>query len=271
MSAARWQLEEQKARLADAAIEASIDLAHPERGLLLGVPDKPNAKARFCVLGFALGNSSELAGTEIDAYIRQNDLIAIFERTQPEPMRAQIYWRFLEPTEFAAEYASHVHVAFDLIASVNTSLLDSDPASTVRSSIDPVIALLNLAQTEPGHFQAKQLGSALARGVPAAEAISPLDSQAGCFIARFASNPLSWLEMVHPADFHGSRASLGDSSSIPGHHSLGLVHDLFAQRLEKGVILRARVRGALVGRENDAACATAAFRKFSASEPALTV
>jgi len=234
------------------------------------MPDTPDAATRISVFGFGLGNSGKTNGAEIDAYVRENDLIATFERTQPSPIRAQIYWRLLKPEEFAAEYAGNVHVAFDLIASVNTSLLDSNPASSVRSSIAPVSDLMNLIQTEPGRFQTLQFGSGVARGAPT-ETIGAHAPNTGCFIARSASNRLSWVEIVHPTDFHGTKATLGDSSSIHGHHSLGLVHDLFAQRLEKGVILRARVRGALVDLENDAACATGAFRRFSAAEPALTV
>src|SRR5262245_45882850 len=126
MSAARWQLEEQKARLVDAAIEASIDLAHPERGLLLSVPDKQNATARISALGFSLGEPSNAERQQIDVYVRGNDLIATVERAKPCPMRAQVYWRLLEPREFAPEHATRVLVALDLIASVNTSLLDAD-------------------------------------------------------------------------------------------------------------------------------------------------
>jgi hypothetical protein len=41
--------------------------------------------------------------------------------------------------------------------------------------------------------------------------------------------------------------------------------------LEKGVILRARIRGAMVKQGSDIDCAIAALGRFSAAEPPLTV
>jgi hypothetical protein len=72
------------------------------------------------------------------------------------------------------------------------------------------------------------------------------------------------VEMVHPIDFRGSTATSAGGS-------VGLSHDLFEQKLEKGVILRARIRGALVKQESDIDCAMAALGGFSAAEPPLTV
>ena len=134
LSAARWQVEGHKARLADAPVEAAIDLAHPERGLSVNVPDAPKTGPRLSVLGFVLGDAGQRDRVEIDAYVRQSDLIATFERAAPHPMRAQVYWRWLEPSEFAPDFAAAVLVAFDLISSVNTSLLDVDPVSSAGSS-----------------------------------------------------------------------------------------------------------------------------------------
>jgi hypothetical protein len=49
-----------------------------------------------------------------------------------------------------------------------------------------------------------------------------------------------------------------------------LRHRLFVSRLEKGVILRARVRGVLVIREDDCSLAAAAYHRFVKSPPPLT-
>lgn len=269
MSAARWQLEGQTARLLGAPFEASIDLAHPERGL--SVPDGSNTGLRLSVLGFALGDAQR-DRLVIDAYVRQNDLIATFERPRPQPMRAQVYWRWLEPSEFAPDFATSVLVSFDLIASVNTSLLNADPASSAGSSIDPAAALLCLAQTKSGGLQAVQLGSSADRPHgPAVRQIARNDSGVSCFIGKIADGLHTWVEMVHPTDFRGSKATFSDSNALPGHCAVGLTHDLFEERLEKGVILRARIRAALVKQDKDSDCAVAAFRRFSAAEPSLTV
>ena len=271
MSAARWQVEGQKARLLDAPVEAAIDLAHPERGLSVNVPDAPKTGPRLSVLGFVLGDAGQRDRVEIDAYVRQSDLIATFERAAPRPMRAQVYWRWLEPSEFAPDFAAAVLVAFDLIASVNTSLLDVDPVSSAGSSIEPVAAVLNLAQNKAAGLEAVQVGSAADRRDGAAVRQIARDSGTGCFISRIADGSYSWVEMVHPTDFRGSKATLGDSSSLPDYCAVRLVHELFEQRLEKGVILRARIRGALVKQDSDIDCAIAALGRFSAAEPPLTV
>jgi hypothetical protein len=270
MSAARWQLEREKARLLDARAEVSIDLAHPERGLSVIVPDMPTTGPRLSVLGFALGDAQR-DRLEIDAYVRQNDLVATFERVEPQPMRAQVYWRWLEPSEFAPDFAAAVLVAFDLIASVNTSLLDADPMSRAGSLIEPVAAFLNLTQDKSGNLHTVQLGSLANRRDGAARRIARNNSDTGCFIARIAVGSHSWVEMVHPTDFRGSQATFSDSNSLPDHDAVGLSHDLFEQRLEKGVILRARIRAALVKQDHDSECANAALDRFSSAEPPLTV
>jgi hypothetical protein len=92
----------------------------------------------------------------------------------------------------------------------------------------------------------------------------------GCFVAR--AGDLSWVEMVHPSDFCGSTINIAvGSSSEAATSQVGFAHKLFEQRLEKGVILRARVRGALVQQSGDVDVALAAYERFSASEPPLTV
>lgn len=269
MSTVRWQLEEQKATLLSATIEASIDLAHPERGLSLQLPKRDPA-LKLSVLGFVLGER-ETQRPEIDAYVRENDLIATFERAGPRPMRAQVYWRWLEASELTPELAAHVLLAFDVIASVNTSLLDANPSSTVCSLIESVEELLNLSKSDQDGLHAVHVGPATDRRDDAVKTIGPTHPNTGCFVTRLGTGELSWVEMVHPTDFRGSTATLSESGSLPGRGSIRLVHELFQQRLEKGVILRARVRGALVEQSRGADVAIEAYQRFSVGEPPLTV
>ncbi len=49
-----------------------------------------------------------------------------------------------------------------------------------------------------------------------------------------------------------------------------LAHQLFAERLEKGVILRARVLGVLVDRDGDLAAAARHYENFVSAAPPLT-
>lgn len=71
----------------------------------------------------------------------------------------------------------------------------------------------------------------------------------------------AWLEMCHPKD-----GLLFDITT-----SGGLRFHLFDQDLEKGVILRGRLRGQLLPKQADAAAALAAYGKFLAEKPNLSI
>jgi hypothetical protein len=86
-----------------------------------------------------------------------------------------------------------------------------------------------------------------------------------CFIFRLAGSQSSYVEMVHPADFNESMLRRSPSGETE------LSHRLFAGRLEKGVILRSRIRAIFVPRDSDAALARACYADFAAAEPVLTV
>ena len=87
----------------------------------------------------------------------------------------------------------------------------------------------------------------------------------GCFLFRRAGT-FSYAELVHPADFRQSTLAARESSSA----DVRLAHRLFHRRLEKGVILRSRLRGVFLPREHDMELAAAEYRRFAASEPPPT-
>jgi hypothetical protein len=86
----------------------------------------------------------------------------------------------------------------------------------------------------------------------------------GCLVFRLSGLSLSYIEMVHPADFRHDELMPG-----PARGALRLEHRLFPQTLEKGVILRARVRGAFVPRADDLRIAAESYRAFASAEPPL--
>jgi hypothetical protein len=55
----------------------------------------------------------------------------------------------------------------------------------------------------------------------------------------------------------------------PGDAALRLRHRLLWQPLEKGVILRARVRGIFLPRQDDMRIAAACYRQFVVADPPL--
>ena len=193
--------------------------------------------------------------------MRGDDLVATFDETAPRRVRAQIYWRCLTPSDFSPEYARHVAAAFDLIVSVNTSLLDSDPQSSVNSIVSSAETLLGIVGSGS---RVAELSTADLQGTPEAGNLHG-------FIVRPAAGKFSYAEIVHPAESCRSEAKWAPTSTENRSGTVELTQHLFQQRLEKGVILRGWIRAALVAREHDEAAVLAAYQHFVAAEPPLTV
>jgi hypothetical protein len=236
MNSAAWQLDGHVARLVVADFEISVDVSAPSNGLSLrrSAASLVEAQQILCV---EPGDRDPLDAASVDAFARGRDLVATYAERPPRHVRAQVYWRSIAADEFAPSLQQRVAVAFDLILSVNTSVLDEDPKSTVRSSVALAAEIVDV------------------EGAP------------GCFMIRSGDAGSTYVEMVHPADYQENEAFIDDSAPPRGQ----LAHRLFPERLEKGVILRARVRAALVDRQGDEATALAAYQHFAATEPPLTV
>ncbi|MCC7085465.1 MAG: hypothetical protein IT427_10700 [Pirellulales bacterium] len=260
MCVGQWQLEGHVARLKLDDSEVSVDVTRPSHGLLW--QPVPSRNGLLNVLGIATGGDEPLPSSVIDPFARGCDLVVTYAERQPRQVRAQVYWRNIPPSDFALEnQALHIVAAFDLILSVNTSALDDDPQSVVRSVISPAMEVFNV-RLEPGRRpRVEPLVGITAR--PRNEASTPT----GTFLVRLPSCGLSYVEIVHPSDYQLSDVVKGDGAPP----RIQLSHQLFTQRLEKGVILRARVRAALVERQHDEAATIAGFERFSALEPPLTV
>jgi hypothetical protein len=243
-----WHLDGKVARLDEAAIQTTIDVAAPSGGLVInlhGVSRSPLVK----ILGVAFLDDA-VSDSNIDAYIRGSDLVATYEESPVRPIRAQVYWRRLAPEAFATQDSRQVGAAFELIVSANTSRLDSDPRARVVSAVD----LESNVSWLP-------LGSADIQ----LEESHP--HNLGCWLAKLPGCELSLLQMIHPLDAGESFATAG-KAPLPQQQ---ISHRLFQVRLEKGVILRARVRAALVASGSAVAVAKTAYQHFAAAEPPLTV
>jgi hypothetical protein len=141
--------------------------------------------------------------------------------------------------------------------SVQTSLLENDPALFASSRL---LAAEWLYLADDGDARCSPLGLP-----PDFSAASHADR--GCWLARL-NDKLSYCEIVHPLDFRSSQLSCQPTGS--GTAASVLRHRLFAENLEKGVILRARVLGVLLPRDEDVRTAREHLRAFSRSEPPLT-
>jgi hypothetical protein len=240
-----WQLSGWQARLMLGTVAGEVDLRQPLSGLALSA-----AAAKLRLFRVELPPPTEQPRDEApECYVRGQDLVGTYLRDGQQSLRAQIYWR-------AFLFGPGEAPAVDLIVSVQTSLLDSDPTLNVRSVV-PTREILNVNNLEPP--TAEEHTPRASDNVVSFEGRDP-----ACWLFRLAGADTTYVEMVHPSDFVSSRFQEVAPGDI--EHSTRL----FRGPLEKGVILRSRLRGVFVPRSDDIRAAVDCYRDFVASEPPLT-
>jgi hypothetical protein len=247
MTAPSWQLDGQHARLQLDRLAGAIDLSRPGDGLAALEFDGHRLGAAG-ILGVAIPCSP--AGdpqSVVESYVRGTDLVASYRESQDWPIRVEARWRAGAPPTPGAPLA-----AFELAVSVQTAVLDCLPELSVRSAL-PAQSVWRLADGAAARFET------LGRARP-----SCFGAQEGpaCLLFRLNGSALSYVEMVHPADFLEDRLEDDGGSSA----TVTVCHRLFGGRLEKGVILRARVWGAFLPRDNDMPVAAECSAGFAAAE-----
>jgi hypothetical protein len=193
------------------------------------------------------------AAGSLECYVRGGDLVSTYSDRPAPHMRSQIYWR-ASSHERLGSIAS-----IELVASVQTSLLDACPQFAARSQMLAGEAY-RLTDSEQGTFVSI---------VPPSGEADP-DSQPDaphCYLFRLPGRQYSYAEMIYPAE---AQASYWDGWLHGTEFRLQLRHELFGDRLEKGVILRARVLGVLLDRRDDKAAAARHWQAFLAEGLPLT-
>ena len=240
-----WQIDHHAARLCVDHFSGSLDLHQPGRGLhdlRLGEHALPGIE----VLGVNFA-----APAPSDAYVRIRDLVATYVESPERPLRIQIYWRWAPSSERLAGCTT-----VDLQVSVQTELLDGDPELATASVLP--LGEVSCLQDQPAASLGPAKTAANSSGVPQ-------PARQCCWLFRLPNQRLSYAEMVHPQDVVEDELICRETQ-----RQYQLRHRLFATRLEKGVILRARVRGVLLPREHDAEMAAAAYAEFIDAPPPLT-
>lgn len=253
MSVCRWQLDHHRARLQLGSLSTAIDLSRPNRGMFDIQGGSPDLKtAEFLAIRFP---TSRPQGPRppLDVFVRQNELIADYSAAENWPIDVNARWIGQSASDRG------LVAVWDLVLSVHTEHLDSRPAMAVVSRI-PCVEALRLADSGTGRFVPLSAVSSSSQ-----QAID-LRGGAGCMLLRLPKCQFSYVEMVHPVDFQHDEVCLEPHD---GAGTVKVVHHLFVEPLEKGVILRARVRGALLPRENDCLLAAEAYCMFAAAEPPL--
>ncbi len=191
------------------------------------------------------GESLELG----DTYVRGADWVISFRESGRFRVAPEVYWRAEHLEEFNA-------VKLELITSVKTDLLDSQPASSVNTALNNATEVLQSPALEVPSFKTIYRGPRAPNSSNAASVFKAVESQHRLFVARFPQLDLSYAQLVHPTDFYAVEAAAEDESRF------WLWNLIFAQSLEKGVIRRGRICGWFMPVENDLQTAVELARRF---------
>ena len=220
-----WKLDGVDASLEVAGIVTRVDVAHPAQGFLSSA-----SNGRFMQL-----LPAEMTGPRTlklaDAYIRGADLVALYEPLSPHQVQPQVYWR-------ARRDEARQAVGVEMIVSMQTSLLDSNPETVVATGM-PIGDV-----GSPGE-QPKTLNHLEHTDFPLALSPDGPKLRPGLVIYQPRDTPFAYIEMVHPADFVSMQVELNRWGET------WATTRLFSERLEKGVIRRARIAGWHIPRKSD--------------------
>lgn len=235
--AATWTIADKDrafTTLGDFGIE--LNARNPRSGLFWMA--KPQ---QFESLQFVPAASAKEPPHLADLYIRGHDLIATYEQIPGAEVQPQLYWRLLE-------YAPLHALGVQLMISMQTSLLNSEPRCTVASNLqDARTAVwdpnrLTWSGSEDGPFDLQ------------------LPATSGGHITWFSEpkQKYSYVEVVYPDDLVSQHITRGRGESC-----------FFAEHLEKGVIRRGRIAGWIVPNQMLMAGPTAALQllEFAKREP----
>jgi hypothetical protein len=199
-----WTLNGTTAQFDDGTLRGRIDLLAPLRGLRV-LTYRGVAVESGSVLGVDLGKVAADDLSLPETYARVDDLVATYRQSESRPYRLQAYWRRVAIGDGQV-------TGLELQVSINTSLLDTHPSVEVTTQISG-------ADTPAGESRAAATG-----GRPYATLRSP--------------GGWTYFEAVHPAD----KRIVCDASTMENAGEQR--HVLFGEFLEKGVIVRARIRAA---------------------------
>jgi len=190
-----------------------------------GVSWSSTAKNAFqgSTLQFVEPASAKSPPVLVDLYVRGSDLVATYDQLPGAEVQPQLYWRLLQDDSLQA-------VGVQLLISMQTSLLDSEPKCTVESKLPE-------ARTAIWDFISQdRLGSQ-----PDQPFSVKLPAISTGRVTWFSvpKQAQSYIEVIYPDDFVSQQVSLGKIESC-----------FFAEHLEKGVIRRGRIAGWIVPNKN---------------------
>jgi hypothetical protein len=211
---------------------ARLDLEAPAAGIT--VPSEPG---RDHLLGLDLRVSSRLAVALVDHWLREEDVVAVYQPSDPRRLEATAMWRKL-PSE---------QQAWELVLSAQTALVESDGSLAV--TCDVASGEISVGRVVDGVLA----WSSLAIGAACPENGTSL-------LVRRRNDAV--LVAVHPSDV---RRIVVSSNADRTHIACWL----FAAAIEKGVLHRGRILAA-IGPKDSTAWADALINKLVEAPPPLT-
>ena len=222
-------------RMTDAGstIPAGINLDHPRQGITLDGPGTISDS----VLGLDLRSECRLT----DHWVRGDDVTAVYESADARHLRTTAMWRL---------HLSHGATrAWELVASAQTSLLQSDSVLAVVSEIDATDIMWGTCTDGAVHWHADPSPDATCVLLGRSEATGSGDTTV--------------LVAAHPGDARRMTVRRDGTRIV-------VECWLFSTELEKGVLLRSRVLAAVGPAANATQWAGDLTARFAASPPILT-
>jgi hypothetical protein len=231
---ANWLATGHRMTDAGSVISAAVDLDQPRHGITLAGQGESSACS---LLGLDLRSDHRLT----DHWVRGDDVTAVYESANARHLRTTAMWRL--------HSSDAVTRAWQLIASAQTSLLQSDAVLAVVSEIDATDILWGTCTAGGVHWHTDPSPDAtcvlLGRGKAA------------------GSGSTSVLVAAHPGDARRLTARRDGTRVV-------VECWLFSNELEKGVLLRSRVLAAIGPTADAVRWAGDLAARFAASPPMLT-
>jgi hypothetical protein len=185
-----------------------------------------------------------------ETYARGNDFVATYAEGGRQHVTPQLYWRAHCFEDLGA-------ASLELIVSVKTDLLDSQPLSRTHSLISADATILHATSLAAPQFETlKEPGQHATRGAGRAVRFDATTTHEHLFLFRLPEQDLSFAQLIHPSDY--VVAELGIDTEPP----YSLLATLFPERLENGVIRRGRACGVFLQVKNDLEVAAELARRF---------
>ena len=247
-----WDLDEYFARWISKDLVVAVDTKNPAGGVH-SIRALGSHSIGACILQLHPPQENDGFAAVHESYTRGEDVVASYVPTASGAVRSQVYWRY---RQFRLEHGWAVGI--ELIVSMQTSLLDSDPSLSVVTTIPSdevwVCSDVDRSRFERLFLVAQRPHDWSAEVAGTVHLFRPPDAE------------VSYVEIVHEQDFRSARMEL--SADPPW--TIRCQTTLFDERLEKGVIRRGRVWGMFVPRRNDFRSAAACVEQVAAARPPLT-